>query len=66
LHTAVEVKAKENVSPQDLRSLRALAEEKMLKRYLCISLEARPRVVEGIRILPFKDFFEALWAGEYR
>jgi len=65
-HTAVEVKAKENVSPQDLRSLRALAEEKMLKRYLCVSLEARPRVVEGIRILPFKDFLEALWAGEYR
>ena len=65
-HTAVEVKAKENVSPQDLRSLRALAEEKMLKRYLCVSLEARPRVVKGISILPFKAFLEALWAGDYR
>ena len=65
-HTAVEVKAKENVSPQDLRSLRALAEEKMLKRYLCVSLERRPRTVEGITVLPFKTFLEALWAGEYR
>ena len=27
-HTAVEVKARENVSRQDLKSLRALAEEK--------------------------------------
>ena len=65
-HTAVGVKAKENVSPQDLRSLRALAEEKMLKRYLCVSLERRPRTVEGITVLPFKTFLEALWAGEYR
>jgi predicted AAA+ superfamily ATPase len=65
-HTAVEVKAKENVSPRDLRSLRALAEEKMFKRYLCVSMEQRPRTVEGIRVLPFKMFLEALWAGEYK
>jgi predicted AAA+ superfamily ATPase len=65
-HTAVEVKAKENVSPQDLRSLRALGEEKMLKRYLCVCLEPRPRKTEGVAILPFKIFLEALWAGEYR
>jgi predicted AAA+ superfamily ATPase len=65
-HTAVEAKAKENVAPRDLRSLRALAEEKVLKRYLCVSLERRPRTVEGISILPFKTFLEALWDGEYR
>jgi len=65
-HTAVEVKAKENVSPQDLRSLRAIAEEKMLKRYLCVCLEPRPRETEGVLVLPFKIFLEALWAGEYR
>jgi predicted AAA+ superfamily ATPase len=65
-HTAVEVKAKENVSPQDLRSLRALGEEKMLKRYLCVCLEPRLRKTEGVAILPFKVFLEALWAGEYR
>jgi hypothetical protein len=34
-HTAIEVDAKESVSPRDLKSLRALAEEKRLKRYLC-------------------------------
>jgi len=65
-HTAVEVKAKENVSPQDLRSLRALAEEKMLKRYLCVCLEPRPRKTEGVAVLPFRIFLEALWSGEYR
>lgn len=64
-HTAIEVKAKESVSAQDLRSLRALAEEKLLKRYLCVSLEPRPREVQGISVLPYRSFLEALWAGEY-
>lgn len=65
-HTAVEIKAKATVSRQDLKSLRALAEEKMLKRYLCVCLEPRPRKAEGIGVLPFGDFLDALWSGEYR
>lgn len=64
-HTAIEVKAKSNVSPQDLKSLRALAEEKRLKRYLCVSLEPRRRQVEGVTILPFRQFLDALWNGEF-
>ena len=64
-HTAVDVKAKESVSPNDLKSLRALAEEKKLKRYLCVCLEPRPRKIQEIVILPFKKFLEALWNGEY-
>jgi hypothetical protein len=65
-HTAVEVKAKENVSPQDVKSLRVFAEEKQLKRYLCVSLEPRRRKLGDVTILPFKEFLEALWGGEYR
>jgi len=65
-HTAIEVKAKEYVSAQDLKSLRALAQEKQFKRYLCVSLEPRARNVEGISVLPISDFLEALWNGEYR
>jgi predicted AAA+ superfamily ATPase len=64
-HTAVEVKAKENLSPNDYKSLRMLAEEKKLKRYLCVSLEPRRRKVGGIVILPFREFLTALWNGEY-
>jgi predicted AAA+ superfamily ATPase len=64
-HTAIEVKAKEHVSPQDLRSLRALAEEKRLRRYLCVCLEPRPRQVEGISVLPFRQFLDALWDGAF-
>ena len=65
-HTAIEVKAKENVSPQDLKSLRALAEEGTFRRYLCVSLEPRRRTVNGIEVLPYRDFLDALWAREFR
>ena len=64
-HTAVEAKAKENVSPQDLKSLRALSEEKQFKRYLCVCMEARIREVDGIQILPYGELLSALWAGDY-
>jgi len=62
-HTAIEVKAKENISPQDLKSLRVLAEEKKLKRYLCVSFETRTRTVDGITILPYRKFLDDLWSG---
>ncbi len=64
-HTAVEVKAKPNVSVGDLKSLRALAEENKLKRFVCVSLDPRPRRLAGADILPLTHFLEALWAGEY-
>jgi predicted AAA+ superfamily ATPase len=64
-HTAVEAKAKENVSSQDVKSLRALAEEKKLKRYLCVSLEPRMRHFDGVTVLPLSKFLDALWSGDY-
>ena len=65
-HTAIEVKGKANVSPGDLKALRALAEEEKLRRYLCVCLEPRRRRVGGVDVLPYGEFLEALWSGEYR
>jgi len=64
-HTAVEIKAKRNVSPRDVRSLKALAEEKKMKRCICVCLESRARRFDGITVLPLKSFLESLWSGEY-
>jgi len=64
-HTAVEVKAKENISRNDVKALMMLAEERKLKRYLCVSLEPRPRRFGNVDILPYKEFFHALWSGEF-
>jgi hypothetical protein len=65
-HTAVELKAKENLSPRDLKPLLALAEEKKLKRYLCVSLEPRPRKLSGVTVLPFRQFLDGLWSVDSR
>jgi predicted AAA+ superfamily ATPase len=64
-HTAIEVKAKSNVAGHDLKSLRALAEERKLKRYLCVSLDPRPRTLDGVPVLPWRYFRQALWSGEF-
>ncbi|MBW2642457.1 MAG: ATP-binding protein [Deltaproteobacteria bacterium] len=64
-HTALEVKAKKNLSPNDIKSLRMLAEEGKLKRYICVSMEPRRRKIGNIDILPYKEFLESLWNGAY-
>jgi predicted AAA+ superfamily ATPase len=64
-HTAIELKASENVAPNDLKSLKALAEEKKLKRYLCVSLEARRRQISEITVLPLQEFLKNLWDEAY-
>lgn len=65
-HTAIEVKAKKTIGPHDLKALAALSEEKNLKRYLCVSLEPRKRTIGGIQILPYEEFLDALWEGEFK
>ncbi len=64
-HTAIEVKAKENVAARELRGLHAIAEERHVKRTLCVSLEPRPRRVDGVTLLPYGDFLDALWGGQF-
>jgi len=65
-HTAVEVKAKETVSAQDIKSLRALREENKLKHFVCACMEKRSREVDGIKILPYTEFLTSLWDGGRR
>ncbi|MBW1698607.1 MAG: ATP-binding protein [Deltaproteobacteria bacterium] len=64
-HTAIEVKAKQNLSSSELKSLQAIAEEKKLKRYLCVSLEPRIRKIGKVVVLPYQEFLDSLWAGAY-
>ncbi|MEN8758108.1 MAG: AAA family ATPase [Desulfobacterales bacterium] len=64
-HTAVEIKAKKNVSAKDIKPLRMLAEEAILKQYVCVSLEPRRRKVGDIDILPYKEFLDLMWDGAF-
>jgi len=65
-HTAVEVKARTTVPASDMKPLLALREEGKLKRFLCVTLEPRPRRICDMLLLPYGDFLDALWAGEFR
>lgn len=62
---AVEVKAKKTVNPRDLKGLKALREEALLDHYVLVSMEPRPRVVDGITVLPWSDFLDRLWSGDW-
>ncbi len=63
--SAIEVKAKKNVGVRDLRGLLAIKDEKKLKNYVVVSLEAHPRTVDGVQILPWKEFLIRLWNGDF-
>ena len=58
---AVGAKAADNVSPQDLRGLRAIQEEGRIARRYCVCLEPRRRRVDGIDIVPAVEFITELW-----
>jgi predicted AAA+ superfamily ATPase len=60
-HTALEIKAKRNISGNDIKALRMLSEERKLKRYICVSMESRRRKVGNIDIIPYEEFLNLLW-----
>ena len=61
-HTAVEIKAKEHVSSEDIRTLKAIAQEHSFKRLMCVCMETRARKAGDIEIVPYQDFLKMLWA----
>lgn len=64
-HTAIEVKGKDSISNQDLKSLMALEEEVTLKHYICVCLETHSRKIGNILILPYHEFLERLWSNSF-
>ena len=58
---AIEVKASRTVSDKHLKGLRALREENLVKRYIVVCREERPRIHDGIEILPWRYFLDQLW-----
>ncbi len=64
-HTAIEVKAKNNITSQDLKSLAILSEKKFETLRVCIPRKKRRRI-KNIEIIPYKNFLQELWSGTYR
>jgi len=61
---AIEVKSKSNLLNKDLKSLIALKEENIFKKYYIVSLDPMERVAQNIRCLYWKTFIEKLWTDQ--
>lgn len=62
---AIEVKSAKSITDRHLTNLRELKEEGIFSKYIVVSREESPRMVEdGILILPWKNFLERLWNGD--
>ncbi len=62
---AIEVKAKPRVTDSDLKGLRALKEENIFRRLICVSDESSSRTTDdAIEIIPLQIFLRELWSGE--
>lgn len=62
---AVEVKGTEQAASQHIRGLKAFAEEYKTKHSILVSLDVKPRILDGITILPWETFLKRLWAGDF-
>ena len=66
LDVAIEVKGGARVHDGDLVGLRALKEEHRLRRAVVVCFERQPRTLSGgIEVLPWKQFLDQLWGGEF-
>ncbi len=59
---AIEVKSSDNIQDRHLKGIRALQEEKLMRRHILICDEKNPRNKDGIEILPWRHFLNDLWA----
>ena len=60
---AIEVKGSSRIDSSDLRPLKAFIQEYRPAQAFVVCNERLPRVHEGIRILPWREFLKMLWKG---
>jgi predicted AAA+ superfamily ATPase len=66
MDAAIEVKGSHRVHEGDLGGLRALLASHRVKHAMVVSLEREPRNLDrGIEVLPWRQFVERLWAGDF-
>ena len=60
---AIEVKGSSRIDSSDLRPLKTFIQEYRPAKAFVVCNERLPRVHEGIRILPWREFLKMLWQG---
>ncbi len=61
---AIEAKTTRNAARDDLKGLRAIGDEGEFRHRILVADELRPREVDGISILPWREFIGRMWDGE--
>ena len=61
---AIEVKSAEKVRKDHLKGLHQLKEEKILKKYILVSLDPIETIQDGIESKHWKTFLKELWMGD--
>ncbi|MDX2020431.1 MAG: AAA family ATPase [Deltaproteobacteria bacterium] len=59
---AIECKAADLVSERDLKGLKALGEEGLVKDFAIVSLDPQRRTVAGVKVYPWAQFLDDLWS----
>ncbi len=62
---AIEVKSAARISNKHLSGLKALRDENICSAFMIVCSEERPRIEDGIEILPWRTFLEQLWQGRF-
>jgi predicted AAA+ superfamily ATPase len=60
---AIEVKGTGRVSPQDLKGLKNLKDDFVIKQFVLVCTEKQGRIVDGLRIMPVSECLNELWEG---
>lgn len=61
---AIEIKSTREIKPRQLSGLKAFKEEHPDARLIAVTLDAEPRLLNGVEVYPAEIFFKKLWAGE--
>jgi hypothetical protein len=56
------VKSAERAQERDFRGLRAIREEKGIARTILVCREKRPRLLDGVEVMPWEHFLQLLWS----
>ncbi len=60
---AIEVKGASRIDGRDLRGLAGFADSHKPRAAMLVCSEPEPRIIDGVRIVPWKVFLDELWHG---
>ncbi|MDO9184069.1 MAG: AAA family ATPase [Bacteriovorax sp.] len=58
---AIEIKSSDRFQEKHLKGLKAFKEEGLVKRHILISRDPIKRLVDGIEVMPYEQFFKEFW-----